>query len=410
MESTLTEEEQGRKRQQATPSVTTADNQQDRKRQKASEQPSSAKKQRKTPAKKTEKDENAAPTDDEVQPMEVESAAVSAEKVLGVPSKSIGSGRRAAQGKQYQEKDQFRTSKSDRVMQESEKKVGTEAKALQETAKATAGSKRRLLQFSTVDDKGDLQPLDRMELLQGALRLTGAIYPGEGPMNKAEGRLLAKPFGPITSWHVQYISSGPTAVACTAEGSYLLSKPATSYKKMCAALEEQMNLTWHVLQALDASFGGSPSASLDAVVAKLARAKAAKGYSSAREALLLNGRFVLAQIAAHETRKAGPAAAAAGDKSKGKAAAELTSGPFCSELQAELAKGSVQVGIVSANAITIREVSAHAAAGSSAPAAAADAGSSGSQAGDENALMAADEDMARRLQAKMDAETMAGTK
>jgi hypothetical protein len=52
------------------------------------------------------------------------------------------------------------------------------------------------------------------------------------------------------------------------------------------------------LQAIDPELGGSASASLDAVVAKLARAKAGKGYATAREALLLNGRFVLAQVCA----------------------------------------------------------------------------------------------------------------
>lgn len=50
------------------------------------------------------------------------------------------------------------------------------------------------------------------------------------------------------------------------------------------------------LQAINPELGGSASASLDAVVAKLARAKAGKGYASAREALLLNGRFVLGQV------------------------------------------------------------------------------------------------------------------
>lgn len=50
------------------------------------------------------------------------------------------------------------------------------------------------------------------------------------------------------------------------------------------------------MQTLEPSFGGTLSAGLDAVVAKLARAKAGKGYSSAREALLLNGRFVLDQV------------------------------------------------------------------------------------------------------------------
>lgn len=86
-------------------------------------------------------------------------------------------------------------------------------------------------------------------------------------------------------------------------------------------------------QALDKDSGGDPTASLDAVVAKLARAKAGRGYSSAREALLLNGRFVLSQVTAHDKRNGG---AAADDKGKGKAPAGISSGPFCTELQAEV--------------------------------------------------------------------------
>lgn len=37
-------------------------------------------------------------------------------------------------------------------------------------------------------------------------------------------------------------------------------------------------------------------------MAKLARSKAGKGYHSAREAVLLNGRFVLSQVNTHTCR------------------------------------------------------------------------------------------------------------
>jgi hypothetical protein len=73
---------------------------------------------------------------------------------------------------------------------------------------------------------------------------------------------------------------------------------------------------------------------------------------------------------------------------------------FCFCLLLQLAKGPVQVGLVSGNSIKIRDVQAEAAAGGSGAAAAAAAG------GETDALMAADEDMARRLQAKMDAASM----
>lgn len=77
---------------------------------------------------------------------------------------------------------------------------------------------------------------------------SGAVYPTTGPLDKDKGRLLSKPFGPATSWHLQFSTSGFTVVVGTAQGTYLLSKPSATYRKVFAALEEQANLTWHVLQ------------------------------------------------------------------------------------------------------------------------------------------------------------------
>lgn len=87
--------------------------------------------------------------------------------------------------------------------------------------------------------------------------LTGAVYPETGPLNKENGRMVADAFGPISSWYISYNSNEPVMVACTAAASYQLSKPASAYKKVHAALEEQTMLTWHVLQvgvACDASW------------------------------------------------------------------------------------------------------------------------------------------------------------
>lgn len=73
----------------------------------------------------------------------------------------------------------------------------------------------------------------------------------------------------------------------------------------------------------------------------------------------------------------------------------------CSILPVQLAKGPVRVGAVSGHAITIKDVSAEAAAAN---------GSSGAANGTADAATAADEDYARRLQAKMDAQAMGGGK
>lgn len=70
--------------------------------------------------------------------------------------------------------------------------------------------------------------------------------------------------------------------------------------------------------------------------------------------------------------------------------------------ECQLAKGPVAVGIVSGHAITIRDVSKDADTGDAGAGGASGAGE-GSEA---DALLAADEDMARRLQAKLDAKSI----
>jgi len=76
----------------------------------------------------------------------------------------------------------------------------------------------------------------------------GAVYPEKGSLNKTEGRLVKKPFGPVTGWHITYSSAEPTLVAVTDKASYVLTRPTQDYKRVFAALQEQAQLTWHVLQ------------------------------------------------------------------------------------------------------------------------------------------------------------------
>lgn len=71
-----------------------------------------------------------------------------------------------------------------------------------------------------------------------------------------------------------------------------------------------------------------------------------------------------------------------------------------------MAKGPVRVGAVSSHTITIKDASTAADNGGGA-AAAANGGGAG---GEADAATAADEDYARRLQAKMDAQAVGGGK
>ena len=280
-----------------------------------------------------------------------------------------------------------------------------------------------------VDANNICQPLERLAVAPAPLYLSGAIYPSEGTMSKTLGRHVAKPFGPVTRWTMQPNTGQPssgrgtgqkggvatTAAAAgegpwkimvyTSAGAYACSKPLPIFKKLWAGLLEQAQLAWEVEGVLGLHPGqpGDPMASWEEVAAKVARSGAAKGYSSAREALLLNGPFVLQQLeeatatpatAAAEADK-GKAAAAAADKGKRKAG--VVEGPFVAALREQLAKGPVAVGqLMTGGGITIREP------GAAASAQGGDAGENG------DAGMTADEEMARRLQAKLDAEAQHG--
>jgi hypothetical protein len=95
-------------------------------------------------------------------------------------------------------------------------------------------------------------------------------------------------------------------------------------------------------QAVDPALNGNAAATFDEVVSRLARFKAVyKGYASAREALLLNGRFILRQLDAADRARRG---AAPSGKDKGKGAAGATEWAFYKGLEAEVrAQGRVLV-------------------------------------------------------------------
>lgn len=73
------------------------------------------------------------------------------------------------------------------------------------------------------------------------------MYPAAGPLNKPLGRELPGAVGPVSSWHLTYSKEGPTLAAATPRGTYLLSKPDTTYRKVFASLDEQAKIAWHVL-------------------------------------------------------------------------------------------------------------------------------------------------------------------
>ncbi len=98
------------------------------------------------------------------------------------------------------------------------------------------------------------------------------MYPEDGDMAKANGRRVVK-FGPVKEWKVLYTSSGTQVQIKTHLGLYELSRPAQKYRKTFADLQEQLEIAHAVYNSLCSDNGGSATASMDEVVAKMARTK-----------------------------------------------------------------------------------------------------------------------------------------
>lgn len=255
---------------------------------------------------------------------------------------------------------------------EEETKMDSEAAAIQDVAPGCKAF--RLADFDIQDDSGEQQPLDRVKHQKGPLWVSGVVHPTSGALSKKKGRRVIR-FGPILDWRVSENDSDVQIMLRTPSAEYACLRPSVAYKKLFAHLTEQAEIASEVARALNPNFGGSPSSTIEEVVARLSRAKVGKGYSSAREALLLNGNFVISHLKAFDSREGNC----------------LAESPLVASLQQEVT--AMQEGGGTRNgAIVINE--GRAAAGSVVTA----VGSA------EKRRVQADADYARQLQAKMDAQ------
>ena len=110
---------------------------------------------------------------------------------------------------------------------------------------------------------------------------------------------MAKPFGPVEGWHATYTGSEPAIIVETAQGSYACTKPSNEYRALFADVQEQARLCHALVQTLKGKEGKGMS--FDAGLAALGRAKIVKGYLSLRDAVLINGAFILGQQAAMQS-------------------------------------------------------------------------------------------------------------
>jgi DNA-cytosine methyltransferase len=228
----------------------------------------------------------------------------------------VGSGRQTAQNISFKQK-------STRIIEatieiKSERDVSDEAAAVEATISSSPGTVRRLGDFALVDASGEPQPIEIMHLSKAPLYLTGVVYPRDGEISKDTGVRVAAAdtdnnkkqkntstntmIGPVTKCSLQLTAvDGNSASVCfhTDSATYIcLRRPATVFKKLFTHFLETVDITNEVYRALCPACGGSPAASLEEVVAKLARAKTVKSYASPRDGLMLCGKFVLSQLIA----------------------------------------------------------------------------------------------------------------
>ena len=122
----------------------------------------------------------------------------------------------------------------------------------------------------------------------------GSIYPASGPTTKSVGRAVGERFGPVTGWAANYSAAEPSITLTTAAADYAVSKPATAFRALFTDAHEQVQLCHAIVQTVKGKEGQTQL--FEATLASLNRARAVKGYMSVRDAVLLNGSFILSQM------------------------------------------------------------------------------------------------------------------
>ena len=267
-------------------------------------------------------------------------------------------------------------------------KCDSETTALFETGAAMPSIKtRRIGDFVVVDKAGVPEPIEALQFSQKELFLSGIVYPAQGPTTKESGRRVEL-IGPLRSFSLVCSGKAVAVSLHTDAATYITVRPNASYKKLFSNLSGQADITFEVVQALMPQHGGNMQASLEEVIARLARTKALKGFNTPREGLLLNGKFILAQLSKGEV----------GSTSKG-APSKLSDTTFAKALT-EALKDFKYIGAQGANAgiVIARDPKGKMAAGKQQQQPSSEA----------DAQMEADIEFARQLQAKMDVEVTRG--
>lgn len=182
-----------------------------------------------------------------------------------------------------------------------EENVADENEAVLATSKESSTSsgelpQRRLLDFQFQTQEGKAQSLDALG--REPLFISALVVPFTGPLDKKHG-VRCEGFGAISSWKLGGLggSFGAGVWVFTQTGAYLCAKPAGSYKRLFTPFEEMGELCAELYRGLAKAEGGDPEASLDELLAKVARETSGKtGRRLTRDAFLKHGVALFEQL------------------------------------------------------------------------------------------------------------------
>lgn len=107
---------------------------------------------------------------------------------------------------------------------------------------------------------------------------------------------MAQRFGPIKSWNAVYGGKEPELVVSTELADYTIMTCAPEFREHYTDVCEQVAVCHSIVHALKGK--DAKESTFESVLAIVNRAKAVKGYMCVRDAVLLNGSFILLQLPA----------------------------------------------------------------------------------------------------------------
>eukprot|EP00884_Botryococcus_braunii_P022842 jgi/Botrbrau1/9241/Bobra.180_1s0003.1 len=211
----------------------------------------------------------------------------------------VGSGRAAAQNVRYAAPSAYRASANDCLEVSGPAEAETELEALEKMGAKQDSVGLRISDFQVVDEAGEQQPLDSLSYSSAPLYLSGILYPKGGSMKRDAGVHVSR-VGPLRDWRLDCEDTSARICVKSPLAEYICCQPAPTFKKVFVHLRDRADVAFQVVKALSSHLGGKPDTSMEEVVVRLARNKVGKGYGGPRMALAVNANFIMGQLELHK--------------------------------------------------------------------------------------------------------------